>query len=157
MDQHSRTRSPWSVRRYLSLIAVTAVLAVVGGCWYGFAFSAERARTEALTELGFQADRAAESVTDSLEVSRETVRGVASQPGLEAVFAAGDNGCTLTAGAVGAFRSVRLDMVSAEGTTGCSSGTAPRGPCVVSGTLADSVVSTAVVRPIAGLLDGCRW
>ena len=99
---------------------------MVGGCWYGFAFSAGQARTEALTELGFQADRAAESVTDSLAVSRETVRGLASQPGLEAVFAAGDNGCTLTAGAVGAFRSIRLDIVSAEGTTGCSSGTPPR-------------------------------
>ncbi|MGH3658781.1 MAG: hypothetical protein ACRDUA_19170, partial [Micromonosporaceae bacterium] len=126
MDQQIGARAPWSVKRYLTLTSVIAVLALVAGCWYGFAFSAGRARADALTELKFQSDRAAVAVAESVTTGEDTVRALAGQPGLEAVFATRDNGCSLTAGGAGAFRSVRLDIVSAQGTTGCSSGTATR-------------------------------
>jgi diguanylate cyclase (GGDEF)-like protein len=119
-----RSVKPWSVRTYLVLISAAAVVSVTAAAGYGFAWSAARARTDAITEMTFQADRAAASISAAVATAGKTVEGLAAQPGLGKVFAQ-PTGCTLTSDGVSPFPSVRLDIVRPDGLVACSSDATP--------------------------------
>src|SRR5690349_10594628 len=80
------SRGPWTVRRYLVMIAVTALVALLVGSWYGFSWAAGRDRSAALSQLTFESARSAEAVTSAISVGQSTVNDLASQPGLDRVF-----------------------------------------------------------------------
>jgi len=123
----ARTRwrpQAWSVRTYLVLILVGALVAISAAVGYGFVWNANHARSAALEQMRVDADRAASSISSSIATARKTVQGLAAQPGVAAVFAH-PAGCTLNADGVGAFSHVRLDLVSATGQVACTSDRSP--------------------------------
>ena len=96
MSRHRGSRKPWSVRTYLVLIVVAAVVAVTAASVYGFLWSSGQARADATEQMGLQAERAAASIAASLGTATKTVEGLAAQPGIAAVFAAPE-ACTRAA------------------------------------------------------------
>lgn len=114
----------WSVRTYLVLIVLCGVVALAAASVYGFVWSAQQAREDAVTEMGLLADRAAASIAAAASQATEVVEGVAAQPGLEAVFT-DPAGCTLSVQGPGPFPSARLDVVRADGLVACSSAPSP--------------------------------
>jgi diguanylate cyclase (GGDEF)-like protein len=70
--------------------------------------------------MNFRAERAATHMTSGVTLARDTVRNLAIQDGIEAVFATPE-GCRLTASGSAAFSSVRLDIVAPNGDVVCSS------------------------------------
>jgi diguanylate cyclase (GGDEF)-like protein len=118
----------WPVRGYLMIIAAISLAALVAGSWYGFSWASAHARSAALSEMSFQSDRAAESLSEGIAQGKSSVADLAGQQGLAAVFTSrsGGAGCTLTASGGGPFPSVRLDIVAANGRVGCSSSKAPQ-------------------------------
>jgi diguanylate cyclase (GGDEF)-like protein len=109
------TRQPWSVRTYLVLIVVAAVVAVAAASAYGFLWSTKEARDRAMDAMSLQAKRAATATAGSLSTAQQTVAGLAAQPDLRKVFAQPDD-CSLQA-----TPGLRLDIVSPAGDVACSS------------------------------------
>jgi diguanylate cyclase (GGDEF)-like protein len=112
------------VRTYLILMAAFGVLAVSAAAGYGFAWSSDQAGRSAVRQMTLEANRAATSVAASMTTARQTVEGLANQPGLGAVFA-DPAGCNLSAAGLGAFPQVRLDIVNRNGRVLCSSAKSP--------------------------------
>jgi diguanylate cyclase (GGDEF)-like protein len=118
------SRRRWSVRTYLILIVAAALAAVATASAYGFLWSAGQARDDATQEMTLQAQRAASSIATSVAASKDTVAGLAAQPGLSALFSQ-PKACQLSAEGSGAFPSVRLDIVAPDGRVACSSDLSP--------------------------------
>jgi len=114
----------WSVRTYLILIVLAAVVAVAAASVAGFVWSGGQARDDATQDMTMQAQRAASSISSSVAAAQKTVAGLAAQPGLSAVFAK-PAGCSLASEGSGAFPSVRLDIVGPDGRVACSSDPSP--------------------------------
>jgi diguanylate cyclase (GGDEF)-like protein len=116
-----RTRlTPWTARTYLVCTIVVALIVLAGATAYAFMWSTEHARATAQDSMTFRAERAAYHIDSGVKLARDTVRNVAEQPGLDAVFTNSD-GCRLTASGSAAFASVRLDIVAPDGDVVCSS------------------------------------
>jgi len=113
------------VRAYLLLIVGVFVLAVVAATGYGFAWSSAQARDDATREMALQSRRAADSIASAIATGRTTVEGLAAQPGLDKVFVSAE-ACQLTTDGAGAFTSVRLDLVAADGRVACTSKPSPQ-------------------------------
>ena len=110
----------WSVRTYLVLVMVGAVVCVAIASGYGFAWSSGQARADATDRMSFRAERAAASISAMVDTGREQVEALAAQPAITKVFdMAGD--CTLVAKGMNAFPDVRLDVVGRDGVIACSS------------------------------------
>ena len=110
------------MRRYLLGIGTIALVALVSGTAYGFAWASQNARSVAVGALSFQADRAARSLEHAATQGKATIEDVAAQPGLDAALHGPVKGCALTASGGGPFPDLRLDIVNAAGQVGCSSG-----------------------------------
>jgi diguanylate cyclase (GGDEF)-like protein len=119
-----KSRHRWSVRTYLIVIVSAAVVAVGAGSAYGFLWSAGQAREEATREMTLEAQRASSSIATSVDAAKQTVTGLAAQPGLEGVFSKPE-GCSLAVEGSGALPSVRLDIVAPGGQVVCSSDPSP--------------------------------
>jgi diguanylate cyclase (GGDEF)-like protein len=118
--QRASGRGPWTTRTYLVLTIVVTLLSLAGATAYAFAWSSGHARSAALDSMNFRADRAATHMTSGVTLARDTVRNLALQEGIEAVFVTPE-GCRLTASGSAAFSSVRLDIVAPDGDVVCSS------------------------------------
>jgi diguanylate cyclase (GGDEF)-like protein len=116
-----RGRDPWTVRRYLALIAVTALVALTIGSWYGFTWAAGHDRAAGLGQLRFESTRSAESISSAIADAESTVNQLTAQQGLDRVFGSRAGSCNLAASGGGPFPTVRLDIVDADGQVGCSS------------------------------------
>jgi diguanylate cyclase (GGDEF)-like protein len=114
------------VHGYLLAIGTIALVALVAGSAYGFVWAAQHARSVAVGSLGFQADRAAQSLEHAATEGKATIADVAAQPGLDAALHGPVKGCALTASGGGPFPDLRLDIVNAAGQVGCSSGKDPK-------------------------------
>ena len=110
----------WSVRTYLVVVVVLAVVALGGATVYGFVWSAAEARSDATKRMDLQGRRAAEAVSASVATAKKTAEGLAAQPGLAKVFSSSGD-CQLVAEGTQAFPSVRLDLVAPGGRVGCTS------------------------------------
>jgi len=113
-------RTPWTARAYLVCTIVIALLVLTGATAYAFVWSTNHARATAQDSMTFRAQRAAHHIDSGVSLARDTVRNVAEQPGIDAVFKDSD-GCQLTASGSAAFASVRLDIVAPNGDVVCSS------------------------------------
>jgi diguanylate cyclase (GGDEF)-like protein len=113
-------RAPWTTRAYLVCTIVVTLLVLAGATVYTFVWSTDHARSTALDSMAFRAERAAHHIDSGVSIADETVRNLAEQPGIDAVFVSSD-GCQLTASGSAAFSSVRVDIVAPNGTVVCSS------------------------------------
>jgi hypothetical protein len=104
----------WSVRTYLVMITLFAVLAIAGATVYGYLWSSGRAVTDATRQMTLEAGRGASAISSSVAAATQTVVGLAAQPGLERVFVSA-RGCQLTADGTQAFPNVRIDLVASDG------------------------------------------
>ena len=115
----------WSVRTYLVVIVVFAVLAATGAVIYSYLWSVDQAQSAAIARMSYRAERAADAISSAVAAGSGQVEGLAGQPGLSAVFE-NPAGCTLQSAGAGPFTSVRLDIVSRDGSVVCSSGSSAR-------------------------------
>ena len=121
---------PRSMRAHLIWMWVAAAVTVMVATAYGFAWSSDRAGTEAVERMTFRAERAATSVSAAVDESRAAVDLVAATPDLDQVFVDAE-GCALTAAREGPFVDIRLDLVSRDGRVACSSDPTAVGPAPV--------------------------
>jgi diguanylate cyclase (GGDEF)-like protein len=113
--------SRWSVRTYLSMIMLFAVLAIAGATVYGYVWSSGKAATDATSQMTLEAGRASSAISSSIADATHAAEGLAAEPGLEKVFTTVGK-CQLDASGTQAFPSVRIDLVAPDGRVACSSG-----------------------------------
>jgi diguanylate cyclase (GGDEF)-like protein len=120
ISRGGRRGGPWSVRAYLVLILVTAVLLVITAVGSGYVWSARQAQEQAVVGMRAQAQIATAEIADAVDASVSQVERVASQRGVAGVFLQPSD-CSLVLSGSEAFPSARLDIVGPAGQIGCSS------------------------------------
>ncbi|WP_370325074.1 EAL domain-containing protein [Euzebya sp.] len=108
------------MRTYLVLIVATAAVAVLAASAYGFVWTDRTTRAQTLDDMAVVTGQAAEAVTTTVDQSVQIVDGLLAQPNLVDGLVPND-ACSLATQGAGVFPTLRLELVTADGTITCTS------------------------------------